>query len=428
MSFFRALVIALLCASPAIGGTVTTVSCIKYDATISTTHCTAADSLVGAPHTTENTVIAAGYYLPGDGGGDVFYRSSCTSTDDGIDFLDSTSTNCFSRRFTGTVYMAWFGVQQPTIAFGTPVGSSQDVGRSCPHDPTNDCWKRAFIVAQSSAANNTVSTGGMYLFSSKDVTPQAGQTLTCDAPLTQLVAGSDYSSHISVVGGIVLAHPARIHIQNAATEFHHCVVLSVGQQGTAYEINLTPNTCHSGLGSPQCAQREALNNTERMVSNGDIGVFCDGPDSNYIHDIAVIGFDTGIASFGCSHWRVDNVNIDAAVPIYLQANKSPAFINHVRGYSMLAANVPAGATTHPVTSITANTSGACEVTLASGGSNPVPVVAAGDWVTLQGDSNPADEGPLSCYGTFQATPNGSSYDLILQNTVYGPTSPPTAPF
>ena len=390
--------------------------------------------MAGTDHSADDPILAQGYNTPGDGGGGWFYRTSTTgacTSDYGIVFQDTqtgppvTHKNCYTRRFTGTVYMAWFGVKNSIITFGSnPSTTYNDVAFGC---GGASCWDKAFAAAALLAGNNTVSTGGMYLYSSKDVHPsRAGQTLTCDAPFTLAEQASDYSSNVTVTGAIVLLHGAKIHFDQNANEFHHCVVLTIGGatgSGTAPEIDLAPNSFPNPSGGPQ---RAALNNDKYMVTNGDIGVFCDGGDSNYIHDVTVIGFDTGIGSFGCSQWRVTNVNIDAPVPIYLQNDKSPSFINHVRSFPILQSNVHNRLTQFYITSIVSGTGNICHVTIYSSATDPG--IKQGDWISLVGDGMPAHEGPLSCYGTFQANSDSSyisSYATVdLAQTVYGDSSGP----
>lgn len=302
--------------------------------------------------------------------------------------------------------MAWFGVTDAIVS--TSAAPTQNVATGCPHSAMTNCWKSAFAAA-AVLGNNVVSTGGMYLYSSLDVTPTyPHQTLTCDAAFTEYLANSDYSNRTAVAGAIVLAHGARIHFTKDANEFHHCVVLTIGVPGTGTSvINLAPNSAGN-------TQKAALDNDKYMVANGDVGIFCDNADSNYIHDVTVIGFDTGIGSLGCAHWRVENANIDAPVGIHLQSNKSPAYINHVRVEPMLSSNVTDKNLFYTGNAISVTSSGgACEIDVPVGTN-----VRDDDWVSLAGNGNPGDEGPLSCYGTFQATLNSDNSHILLRNSMY----------
>ncbi|HTT85606.1 MAG TPA: hypothetical protein VMF67_19180, partial [Rhizomicrobium sp.] len=361
-------------------------------------------------------ISIAGYVTPGDGGGGEFYYSpgSCTP-DGGTVFTDFSDVNCYYRRFTGTVYMAWFGVQNysATVLY--------DVSTSCP-SPNTNCFTNAFMAASQPGADNTVSTGGMYLYSSQDVSPPlSNQTLTCNAALTGGEASSNYSSDSTAPGAIVLAHGASIRFTSDNNEFHHCLVLTNGTGTGGLPINLAPTT-----------QRNALDNDYNMVANGDVGIFCDNPENNYIHDVTVIGFDTGVAAWGCSRFTMDHVYIDADVGVYLQSLKSPAIISNIKVKNFLSQNVPVDQyengpdTSYTVTAIAANpTDGTCVITVST---TQYIELQPNDWVSLGGDGTPGDMGPLSCYGTFRVESvsgtNNSTIDLA--GTTYGASISPYA--
>jgi hypothetical protein len=419
MNMFRILMLACLVAAIPILATaqVTTVKCMV--ASSCTTNSLQTASLGGA-----QTVIVQGYYAPGDGGGGEFYLHNAGSCalpgEDGGTVIHNTA-GCYYRRFTGTVYMSWFGVQDSTGA------GLNDVATACSSFAQPHCWANAFAAAATPSGNNNVSTGGMYLYSTEDVTPQADQTLTCDSSYTGQ-ATSNYAPSGGINGVILLGpksdhsgHSASIHLLYDNDEFHRCVVLT---NGSANAINLNPGNCGTGSGEPKDAavQRCLLTDLQNMALNGDVGVYCEGSESAFIHAVTVIGFDTGIGTHGCSRFRLQNAQLDDDVGIYLQNNKSPALIDNIKVNPFLGSGLSNSQTTksYEVSSIGDAGDGThrCAITVTAASSR----IMTGDWVSLAGDKTPFDEGQLSCYGTLQAYVPGASNVVILQNTKYGDSS------
>lgn len=379
-------------------------------------------------------VLAQGYYAPGDGGGGEFYlqsTSACTAgTEDGGTIFSNTTSpaGCYYRRFTGTVYMSWFGAKNSTPS------SLFDVSAACGAAPAS-CWTNAFKAAASATpsqhGNNTVSTGGLYLYTTGDISPLANQSFTCDAPNTGQADVSYAGGATGQVTGALLmgpnplsgspaTHTAMVRVNASNTDFHHCVVLTTGLSATPITLDMTSATAPCNSSPPGSVATCAFANTRNMVKNADTGVYCDSAETATIHDVLVAGFDTGIAAHGCSRFKVENSRVDANVGIYLQNDKAPAFLNNINIFPFMSSGLTNDEKqiTLPVSTIGGTTGGPCTITLTG---TPVywPDSTTGDWVSVAGDGNPADEGQLSCYGTFKATYPGSGTTITLQGSRYG---------
>jgi hypothetical protein len=88
-----------------------------------------------------------------------------------------------------------------------------------------------------------------------------------------------------------------------------------------------------------------------VVTNSDTGVLCDTVEQPYVHDVTVVGFDTGIAAFNCSRFRLDGANIDANVAIYSANAGSVGSISNTRVSGFLATQVDGKNSSYTVTAI-----------------------------------------------------------------------------
>lgn len=359
----------------------------------------------------DDVFVATSYSAMDTQGGGTFVRwgtGTCSvypGGDDGgvvIESTNGTGTACYVRQFSGAVHLKWYGIVM-----------DQDVVGACSGTLSTNCLTNAFTAARTlgyGSVQPVVDTDGLRIRSSASIQMPANERLTCGAPFTGLIAASNYAT---ATGAIILDHSATINIvtntgltQNAdQVELDHCIVLTDGRTSGVATINLNP-TNHS----------QVIANNAAMVSNSDTGISCDGAEQPYIHDVTVIGFDTGISSFNCGRFRLEHANIDADVPVYLANGQSVAHLSHISAQAFLSKGVTDRNGTYSASKITPGAAGACRVELSGS-----PDVHTGDYVYLNGDGNyHTAEGVLGCEGLHVVSQfSATQFDLV------GTNCPPT---
>lgn len=341
------------------------------------------------------SVSTAGYYTPGDGGGNTYDFSSTPCTDDGGSCIHDGATPTANSFVARTIrdarqYGIIAGSQYDWVTHHT---SSTDV------TPVLNAMQTALIAR----GLNTIDLTGTTVYMKTNFSLAANFEFTCDAVVGPAANNAWYND---VPGAIYKAHGVTFNRGGSrGTSVHHCFIF--------------PDTLVAANTPVDAQTTAAVINS--MVSNGDTGLLVDGQGA-HDHDLFIAGFDTCYEAKTAPENVLENTWADCPVTYFAHKIGGAPRWQNVQNLGYLTKNSPRLKLQFNIASIADNGAGLCRVTV-----TPADVTKEAltdlQYATYVYVAALAD-GPSACEGRWHITnlnTGTGTFDLV-GSSVAGPTA------
>ncbi|HTT84082.1 MAG TPA: hypothetical protein VMF67_11415 [Rhizomicrobium sp.] len=265
-----------------------------------------------------------GQFIIGQGSTGIRPLHGC-KVDDGVVFTDEViigqQANCYYRQFSGAVHLSWYG---PSDARSSNCLPPSGVRSNCDEEPV----LAKALAAALTYGNGRVTTDGIPIVIYQNLTIPSGEAVDCGGVpngylnQTQNQSGSVYYWQL----------PNTLVLNPSAT-------ITVGGSGAPASLDscaIIP-TWYAPAGTGTCSDTETSFNLPALcptdvylMTNNWSGtaVTCGGAKCG-MHNLFIVGFDTGVNIVQATESDLGPFNIEANVPVYVNNNGSGLHVGHV---------------------------------------------------------------------------------------------------
>lgn len=272
-----------------------------------------------------NVVNVKSYASVGDGGGGTFVRTGGTAcTDDGGVIIKEDTVShggvCWYRQFSGPVHLPWYGVTDAaTLASGCYLNKTSMDGCDV-LNAVNSAFLRA-LPSAGLGGDGGVTTDGRSIVVNGTLNIPTGQYLTCNGPpggLRDQIAVSGAVPYYTLPNSIV------INVGTAASPLSNTI--AVARQAAFFNCIVRPTyyaqDILTAISTSATPTRALIDDLEHTVTGSCVTASdaIAGSEAVDLHDLLVLGCDTGVEIGYSPRAHVADLNIEANVPMYNHDN------------------------------------------------------------------------------------------------------------